>query len=751
MPHPTNVTPLPPAEDTIDVERLLLIARRNALVVAMLGFIGLCLAVVYALNAQPLFSASAEIILGGTSASREQGFDSSVEADTRIAGQIELLRSTRIALKVVDDIGIEAFNVPVSPSVLAMLRTAVRTVLRPYDEAANYGVVTEPKLAAALSLQRSIYVQRVGRSPTITIAFTSPDPELAARVPNAYASAYVADQEEVLRQRADESIAWLEERMQGLRQDLFEADLAAEAFRAANGLAQPGGQLISERMIIDLNQTIVAALSQLGEVKARSAQLDEVIDSTDPVRLSAIPADILTGDTGEATRTLKDNFAAATARHAEIVARSGTDHPEAIALSAQLDLLRERLVSQLLTIQQQVSDGAEIASGRVDYLRQQLADAIELNKSDTRKMIELSNLQQTAESYRTLLASYLDRYHESTLVRSAPHVTAQVISPANRPIVPVSPRKMQIVLIGLLLGLMAGAVVAVLREYRERYYRTGEQLTRDFGTEFLGSLPTMRRGFGWSLGARHDHALFKSRDNSLKMWIDKLHFDTAETLRRVLLICDQRMSRRKPKVIGVVSALPGEGKTTFAINLGRRLANSGKRTVLIDVDFRKPGIAGTLTTPPLVGLVELLMDESPLEAVMQADKETGLSVIPVLHNSDTQRIGQLIASSQMDSLLEELGELFDYVVIDLPPMGVVADARALASRIDGFFLVVRWGHTPRRLVQDTVFGDPTIYAKLLGTVLNRVNTRRIRRYLTFGSSELHREEYMYYAAPSKRK
>ena len=752
-PQVARSTPVQLVEDVIDLDRLLLMVRRQALLVAIIGIVGFCLAVVYAMSAQPRFTASTTIILGDTAAAPrpEQNFGSGTEADTLIAGQIEVLRSARIAQMVVEKIGVEALDVASPPSLMSRLRAAARWLLvRPSAGDAGTAVEVDPAVEAATALQQSIYIQRLGRSLSIVIGFTSPDPELAARVPNAYAEAYIADQEAAIRLRADESRDWLQQQMQGLRQDLFEAELAVEDFRAANGLAQPGGQLISERMIVDLNLKIVEAMSELGQLRARAAQLGEMLDSTDPQRLAAVPAEVLAGDAGEGIRLLRDDYAAAAARLAEIVARSGTNHPEAVALSAQLNRLRERLVAQLRTIHRQVSDSAEVASRRVDYLNVQLAAAVERNATDNKKMIELSNLQQVSESYKTLFRNYLAQYQETALKRSAPQVTAQVLSAANRPIVPSSPQKARIAIGGLLLGLIAGAIIAALREYAERYYRTGNQLSQDLGTEFLGSLPTRHSGL-WSSRSGGEDGLFKGDVPALGMWKDDLEADTSETLRRALVVSELKIQRRKPKVVGIISALPEEGKSTFAINLGRLLASSGKKAILIDADFRKPGVANAMATAPSAGFVELLLGEASLEDVIQVDDATGLSVIPSLPSGDTPRISQLISSPQMDALLKKLGAAYDYVVIDLPPMGLVADARVLASRIDGFFMVVRWGRTPRRVVQDTLAGEPLVRAKLLGVVLNRVNLRRIRRYLPFGSAERYREKYQYYTQPTARK
>ncbi len=174
--------------------------------------------------------------------------------------------------------------------------------------------------------------------------------------------------------------------------------------------------------------------------------------------------------------------------------------------------------------------------------------------------------------------------------------------------------------------------------------------------------------------------------------------------------------QRRLRTIGVVSATPGEGKTTIAIGLARILASGGReRVLLVEADLRRPALDKTLGFPP-----------SPSGVLQHLNGGTGAAVIRRLADdgecwmlsagAGTLRQPEVLASPRMAALLETAGRSFAYVVLDCPPLITVADAVLLQDHVDGFVLVVRSRHAPR----DTVLRAASMLKPeaILGTVFN---------------------------------
>jgi succinoglycan biosynthesis transport protein ExoP len=125
-------------------------------------------------------------------------------------------------------------------------------------------------------------------------------------------------------------------------------------------------------------------------------------------------------------------------------------------------------------------------------------------------------------------------------------------------------------------------------------------------------------------------------------------------------------------------------------------------------------------------------------------QKTKLAFLPAVIKRRIPHSSELLASMGMAQLLATASQNFDYVVLDLPPLGPVVDARAIASRIDGFIFVVEWGRTARKVVRQTMENEPLIMEKCLGVILNKVDSDKMKLYREYGSSEYYSSRYSSY-------
>ncbi|MFE5321182.1 CpsD/CapB family tyrosine-protein kinase [Paenibacillus sp. NPDC056579] len=181
------------------------------------------------------------------------------------------------------------------------------------------------------------------------------------------------------------------------------------------------------------------------------------------------------------------------------------------------------------------------------------------------------------------------------------------------------------------------------------------------------------------------------------------------------------------KTITVTSSGHGEGKTTTAINLAVAYAQIGKRVVLIDADLRKPSIHLTLGGDAGRGLTNYLLNDSAVDGIIQDSYVDQLSVIPA--GSMQPNPSELLASSRMSLLLDELRERFDIIFIDTPPLLTLTDAKIMSAKSDGVLLVIEHGKLKRIVAKKVKEELELAKANLLGIVMNQISSRDAGAYL----------------------
>ena len=269
--------------------------------------------------------------------------------------------------------------------------------------------------------------------------------------------------------------------------------------------------------------------------------------------------------------------------------------------------------------------------------------------------------------------------------------------PAVEPSAPTSPRPALNLAVGLLVGLAGGLALAVLRERLDTTVRGRRELDEVLHAPHLGAIGV---------------------DKSLErgpLAGDDLLLTTSEqyrTLRTNLQFVD--VDHPVTSMV-ITSAGPGEGKTTTACNLAVALARSGVRVCLVDADLRRPSVSRYMGLEGEIGLADVVVGTLDLDDALLSWGGTHLSVLPAgMRIPDPN---SLLASERMARTLRALGDRFDVVVVDAPPLGPVTDAAILAQRTDGLVVVARHGRTRRQALSEVHRQIELARARVLGTVL----------------------------------
>lgn len=742
--------PAPVEREVVDLGVVLAAARRQTRPVVIGLLIGMALAGAFLVTARPSFTAQTQLLLeenkGRPLDDIQQAQLELSTSDTNVLSQVELLRSDRLALGVVDKLSLTAepeFNTP-RVSVTARIGEAVRGGLR------RLGLIGppaekppgDPRRAAADQLRRNLSVDRAGRTLALTLSYEGADATLAARIANAYADAYLNDRLEANFDAAQRTSVWLHGRLGELQEQARQADLAVQQYRNQHGLIASSGKLVAEQQLSEINSQLVLAQADTARTHARNEQFRLLLKDGSPDAI--LNAAVATGATDESViGKLRIRYLEATTQLGEVVKRWGADHAEAVKLRAEADDVQRQLVAELERIGRSYANEFAVADSREASLRRGLEQLVGTAVADNQTQVELRALQQKADAYRDLYQNFLLKGQQAEQQRSFPVQAARVISAATVPELPSSPKKALVLALGALLGILGGVGVGTTREFRDRSFHRAGEVTAHLGMKCFGLIPAVPRRTLVAASRQADLGLFPSETIAGYLAANPLSA-MAETLRRVKISADVALGSISPKIIGVVSVLPKEGKSSVSASLAQLLADLGSRTLLIDADMRGLGLTRSLGQPVQVGLMDVLVDGRPLGEAVIADPRSGLNFLPALRHSRVADASDILASARMSDLLAEAGRYFDYIVIDLPPLGPVADARSMARHIDAALLVVKWGDTARTMVQTTLAGEPDIAAKTLGIVLNQADMKRLKLYSTPGSEEYYFKSYSSY-------
>lgn len=361
-----------------------------------------------------------------------------------------------------------------------------------------------------------------------------------------------------------------------------------------------------------------------------------------------------------------------------------------------------------------VIDYAEVNRTYEQLEKMLSADAVD--NTEIFKVTVTSTDPQEAEKIANAIAYILPK-RISTIIEGT---SAKVVEAAVIPVKPSSPSYTKNTIIGFLLGFVVMVGIVALREIFDTTIRTEEDIAQSCDCPVLTSVPDMtasgKGGHYYGYGEKQQETgkepvligggISFAASEAYKLLRTKLQFSFS----------DDNTSR----VIGVSSGLSGEGKSLSAVNLAYSLSELGMRVALLDCDMRRPTLAKKLGINKAPGLSNYLTRQSDLVSLLQPcgipDDPNAFHVIAAGPNPPNPV--ELLSSERMATALKALRKLYDYVILDLPPVSEVSDAMAIADQTDGILLVVRQNYCDRMVLENTARQFQFIHAKLLGVVFN---------------------------------
>ena len=640
--------------------------------------------------------------------------------------QIEILKSENIGLAVVRNLHLaddpEFGNR--KPGILGTLLGFWGTAQVASD------FVRERKALGVLA--SNMTARRIGPTFVIEISFKSSDAERAAAVANAIAESYIDDQLAGKNEATRRASLWLEDRLKELSDQATAAQRTVIEFKAANNIVDAGnGRTMNEQQVMELGAQLVSARQRTVEAKARLVRIDELIganaaDATiDAAVIDALKNDVFT--------KLRTQYLELENRERDWSMRYGSDHLATMKVRSQMREIRSSIRDELKRAAETYKNEYELAKQYEEGIQRELDRAMSQTKTTNQAGVTLHELESAAQSLRALYDNFLQRYMESVQQQSFPITEARLITRATPP----GQKDYRKTLLGVAVvpvgGLILGVGLAFFRELMDRVFRTERQVESVLGRNCLAVVPM------WNSSEMADGSI-RTVDGAVAprtiahsrtpMWsVSDAPFSRfADAMRSIKLAVDLFGSGNSVKVIGLTSTLPNEGKSTIAAGLAQVIAQAGLRVILVDCDLRNPSLSDALAPDADYSLADVISGKMALDDVIWTDPAINMAFLPVLIRSRLAQSNEILTSDGAKKLFDKLRRNYDYVVVDLSPLGPVVDVRATINLIDCYVFVIEWGRTNISTIQRTLKSAPGINENMLGVVLNKTDLKLLGRY-----------------------
>lgn len=575
------------------------------------------------------------------------------------------------------------------------------------EAAAETETASSPEDRMVDAFLKRLDVQRNADDYVVHIGYASSQPAKAAQVANAVARAYVEHTVADRNSTASEQARWLSGRLETLGGEIQSDQARIAQLRARTGIAgTTAAGTVTDQQIGPLSMELAQAES---EAAAAGAEL------------AAAKAQIGRGDIGSVTGVLtspviadlRRQRAEASQMEAEISTRYGAKHPEHARIERQLAQLEAALQSEANRIVAGLQGRVNSARARVASLRGSLGSIRGEQSANARASAVADTLTQQAGAKQDSYDQLASRLEQVLQDQRDLMPTATIIEEAVPPVLASSPNRMLFSALGVILGLIVSFTTIFLKEVTNTRIISSHDLAKATMLPFIATVPALE---GKQL-------VFEGQQVPPEDYIQRKPMSAfAEAFRT--LRNDIMFSDTKPRVISVVSSLPGEGKTTVAAGLARIMALSGDRVVLVDCDLRRGRLRELAQASPSHGLVEVLSKEMSWREALIKDGLCDLDILPC--KAQTFIPEDVLSTPTMMALIEDLRREYDFVVLDTPPALAVADSRTVATLADASIFVARSNRTPASaaaLATEQFAHDRSL---VLGTVLTMATSKAKR-------------------------
>ena len=667
----------------------------------------LTIVTIYSFKMKPVYKATARLEIDSETPQIQSLKDLSDRMpidDTFLQTQVKVLQSDNLAWQTIEQLGL-AQNTAFAPG--AASRNGKEADSR----------ITRGRLMQSFS--GNVDVNLVRNTQMMEVSFESTDPDLAARVANTLVNNYIEYDFHKKYDATRQASGWMEQQLDELKAKVEKSQSALVDYERSNSIVNVNDkQNVVEQRLSDLSRDLSNAQSD----RQQKESLYEMVKAN-PDQVALLAQNGL-------LQTLEQKTADLQGQYIDALGQYGSNFPKVIRLRDQVNAIQSLIDRERKHTIERIQNDYQAAVGREKLVAvsvaQQKGEVGKLNQL----LIQHNMLQRDFETNQQLYQSLLQRLKDATVSAGLTATNIHLVDPAVPPAGPIRPKKRLNLAIGFMVGLLLGISLALgLEGLEHSSIKTAEDVEKLLPVTCLALIPlggTQPPRYGLGLAKRGSEQTTPSGRIALSVLKDPTS-PAAESYRALRSAILFSTAPQPPQSVLVTSAQPNEGKTSTSINLAAVLAQNGARVVIIDADMRNPGIAKILGVTNKKGLSGVLTGAYGLEeAIGRVGSAGDFWILPT--GPRPPNPAELLSSSRMETLMGELRQRFDHVVIDSPPVLLVTDSTILSTLVDGVVLVAESGMTTPAALVRAHRTLVTAGGRVLGVVVNKMDIRKSGYY-----------------------
>lgn len=675
--------------NAIDLVAIWSAIYRNRWLIGLTFAICLVGAVVATLMSVPVYRAGASVQVDQRTAKvlgteDDEASQSTADADRFLQTQVDVLKSRMLSIRVADRLGLVQ-----SKPFLESIRWRPTPVSTSADQ----------RRAVVDNLQAKLDVNLPRNSRVIGVSFSNRDPGLAASVANAYIDEFI---ESNLQRRFDQSAyarSFLSKQLDQVKARLEQSELAMIGYARSSGLidasagaagtaSEAGPRSLTTANLVQLNQSYSTSRSARVEAQQR---WEEVRDTP-----AANLPEVLANPT---IQQLTQKRAELQASYQEERQRHKPDYPTVQQAAAALAELNRQINATANSLKATIQTNFDVTRRQEKALARDVDALKNATLLEQDRSVRYNILKREADTNRQLYDGLLQRFKEVSAQSGATTNNVSVIDRAEPPVGPVSPRPMLNLALGVMAALALSGAAVFARERFDDAIHAPQQAETKLGLPLIGTIPRL-----------------VDRMTPLEA-LDNHRSQLAEAHHSISAALDLTSSAGAPTTLFLTSSRQGEGKSTIAQAIAQTYAAAGRTVLLIDADLRKPTLHKIMSISNECGLSTVLAGRADVDQAILATGKAGLSVLP--SGPVPPSPAQLLDTESLPLVLETLGQRYQHVIIDGPPVLGLADAPLLASLAGGTIFVVEAGRAHRGAAKAALKRLRRANARLVGVILSK--------------------------------
>jgi len=667
----------------------------------------------------PLYTASTQVLIEknyGSSNIERGSVYTSWDPDF-LSTQFELIRSTNVTHRVVKQLRLDTtykhfFFTEEQEGLFSFLSTfkeGTKEFIKGLLSSDNEGqeirlgaysglpISSEPRTDAdiiASIIGANLSIKPVVNTKTVIISYSDKNPAMASMVTNAIIQAYMDEILEIKLATSSYSLQWMTSKAAEERKKLEGSERALQKYMRDNDLVTVENKLaVYPQRLGEFSSQLSKAQAEQKEYESLYAQIKNLGENYKNIETISVFAK------NDVLQNLREKVFAAEQKLKDLSKKYGYKHPVMINAKAEHALLLKEKKFEIERIIESTRNAYELAQSRESNLKQLLASTkIEMLNINER-FTQYSIMKREVDMNRVLYDALTSSIKTANVTEQSQDVKVWVIRKADLPEAPSKPNKKRSLALGLILGVFGGIGLAFFIEYLDNTVKDGKDIEQRFGLTILGTVEEIQEK-----GTNIETFL---RDQPLSPLAENYRL-----IRSALLLSSPD---HPPRSILLTSMSPKEGKTVTTCNLARVLAQNDKKVLIIDCDMRRPRTHSLFNLPNSNGLSNYLAGNTTKGLIRHIPGEP---ISLITSGTIPPNPAELLQSNRMQQLMKEMLKIYDFVLLDSPPVQRVTDSLTLGTLVDGVVVVTRSGKTTYDMLESGLKKMFDLRTPILGIVLN---------------------------------